>query len=93
MCEKDPYKQSFNAFWTEWPADRRTRKQLCKQKFDALCKRGELDKFKKACRSYAAFLDYQKNERGFDQTPMFSSTFLNNWMEWYEKDFEHTARL
>ena len=85
------YIADFNNFKQAYPKDRWEKNDYCKMKFMALCKQGKVDHFRKACQSYANFMEYERTERNFDRTWMLSSTFMNNWKEWYEKDFKHKA--
>ena len=91
--DKDKYIVEYDIFWKSWPSDRRQKEPYTRMKFMALCKKGELDKFKIACQNYAAELDYQKNNNNFDQTAMLTSTWMNNWKEWVDRKGQKGARL
>lgn len=84
---RDPkiIEKKFNLLKENWPAGRISKINHCKTKFTALCKRGDLPRFKIACQNYADELDYQKNIKNFNQTPMLLDTFLNNWEGWEKR--------
>lgn len=82
---KEKYSSLFEEFWNSWPSDRRQKKSYTETKFFALCKKGLLETFRIACQNYSDYLEYQQKENNFNQTPMLSSTFMNNWDEWVDK--------
>jgi len=90
---KGEWDQPFELFKKEYPKESWERTKECRVKFVALCKRGDLDKFRKACKSYGNFMDME-HDRGFKERRWMSSkTFMNNWEEWYEKDVGYVERL
>jgi len=93
LKDKDKYIVAFKTFWDSWPSDRRQKKPYTEMKFLALCKKGDLERFRSACQNYADYLEYQQSENNFDQTPMLTSTWMNNWEEWVDRKGYKGAKL
>jgi hypothetical protein len=83
---KNPFlfEKEFDTLWDQWPQEGRFKKKYCREKFNALCKQGKLDLFKKITFGYSSYLESQQKKRNFSQQVMHLSTWLNNWEE--EKD-------
>jgi len=87
--EFDPH---FEEFWTQYPKEGRLAKKETRTKFIALCKRGELEEFKKGCQGYGDFLKHKRIVEHFEQTAMYAKTFLNGrWKEFV--GFKYEAQL
>ena len=75
--------EKFAEFWTSWPQEGKHAKEESRKKFRAICKRGRMMELSDACRGYAEFLTYQKDDKNFDQRPLYAKTFLNGQWEEY----------
>lgn len=82
MSDKE-IEEQFEKFWTSWPREGKHAKEESRKKFRAICKRGRMMELSDACRGYAEFLAYQKDDKNFDQRPMYAKTFLNGRWEEY----------
>ncbi len=89
QSEFDP---QFNEFWSQYPKEGRLAKKESRGKFIAICKRGEIEEFKKGCLGYGDFLKHKRIRENFEQRPMYAKTFLNGrWREYI--DFKYEAPL
>jgi len=84
--------QKFNEFWAAYPREGRLAKKESLRKFTAIYKRGDLDKLIRGFHGYLDYLKAQRDNRGFQQTPMYAKTFLNGRWEEYI-GFKHEPRL
>jgi hypothetical protein len=86
QSEFDPH---FEEFWTQYPKEGRLAKKEARTKFVALCKRGELEEFKKGCQGYGDFLKHKRIKEHFEQAAMYAKTFLNGrWKEYVGFKYE-----
>jgi uncharacterized protein YdaU (DUF1376 family) len=86
---KSSYIAHFEEFWSQYPKEGRLAKTESQRRFIALCKRGELEEFKKGCRGYEDFLKHKRIVEHFEQTAMYTKTFLNGrWREFIGFKYE-----
>lgn len=78
----------FDEFWNVWPADGRLNKAAAKEKYFARLWEGLLPEIIRGTNGYISFLEFQQNEKNFEQRAMYPSTFLEpkkaRWKEYME---------
>lgn len=78
------FDQEFNSLWKEYHPDGKKNKERSKIRFIALCKRGELEKFKKGYYGYANFLEFKYKKENFKQGIKYFSTLITDYKEYIQ---------
>jgi hypothetical protein len=90
--KEEEWDRTFDEFWKGYPSEGKHGKDQARKKFLVICRAGELGEWKKGLRGYMDFLKHKKIIDGFDQRPMYASTFMNGrWQEYI--GFEYKPKL
>lgn len=82
------FAKEFEQLWENYHQDGKKNKKYAKKRFIALCKKGELENFKKGYIGYANFLKAKRVHENFEQTPKYFSTLISDYEEYIGYKYE-----
>lgn len=89
--EKSDYEQEFESLWKNYHIDGKKNKKRSKIRFIALCRKGELENFKKGYKGYANYLEFKHKRENFKQGVKYFSTLCTDYPE-YIKYYGHKIK-
>ncbi len=78
------FEEEFESLWKNYHPDGRKNKPRSRIRFIALCKRGELEEFKKGFYGYATFLEFKHKRENFKQGIKYFSTLITDYKEYIQ---------
>lgn len=82
--EEDIFSDEFESLWKKYHIDGRKNKEYAKKRFIALCKKGELENFKKGYSGYVTYLEYKEKKENFKQSVKYFSTLCTDYPEYIQ---------
>lgn len=78
------WENEFESIWENYHPDGKKNRTYAKKRFLALCKKGELENFKKGLEGYVNFLEFKSKKENFEQRVQYFSTFCTNYKEYIQ---------